>query len=199
MEVPDIWLIICSHLSDRELAIISHTPIWTLISPLIKTQFWWRLRVQHTIAPRLDLTMIERECHSPSQSRCWRNTYRVVLGHERQSNPFVVATDELSVRVLLGLGVDPSQQGNAAIRMATYCCSVDVVRALLSDPRVAPDECNPTCLYTACQWDEPELVRLLLDDGRSDPRAEHKQALRRARELGRDATVQLLLADERMR
>lgn len=100
---------------------------------------------------------------------------------------------------------DPTVQSNAPIRMAQCFGHVEVMKLLINDPRVDPSVLDNTCLYwavidgqeeiirlllrdrrviahpytinIACNYQEPTILRLLLDSGRARPsRTEYERA-----------------------
>ena len=94
--------------------------------------------------------------------------------------------------------VDPSENDNWAIRIASQNGYVEIVRLLLADPRVDPFATNNWAIRYASENGHIEVVRLLLEDSRVDPSDQNNYAIRCAslnRHLG---VVRLLLTDYRV-
>jgi hypothetical protein len=92
---------------------------------------------------------------------------------------------------------------NYAIYWASQNGHAEVVRLLLTDPRVDPsvrgnEEICHDALAKASQNGHVEVVRLLLTDPRVDPSALNNYAIRFASQNGHVEVVQLLLSDHRV-
>lgn len=126
------------------------------------------------------------------------------------------------VQQLVDAGEDPSKDNNSPIQFACERGRVEVAKFLLTFPEVDPNG----CILLAIEFDDEELVKLLLEDGRDDParydsiikdacenkeivklllndgRADpsvyHNEAIGRACQHGCMETVQLLLTDPRV-
>lgn len=103
--------------------------------------------------------------------------------------------------------IDPAHENNLALRCACQEGHVEMVRLLLTDPRVHPmqDIENPDDnddiedpLILACQHGRTEIVKLLLADPRVDPGEYENQAIQTAIIKGHAEIVELLLQDERV-
>jgi hypothetical protein len=80
--------------------------------------------------------------------------------------------DTEMVRAFLkGGDIDPSDNENLAIRIASERGNVGVVRALLEDRRTDPTVCNYACVHWATIFGYYQVVRILLDDNRVDTEA----------------------------
>jgi len=88
---------------------------------------------------------------------------------------------------------DPSTDNNYAIRWASGNGHLEVVRLLLSDPRVDPSVNNNYAIRRASENGHTKIVRLLLVDPRVDPSANNNYAIRRASGNGHLEVVRLLL------
>src|SRR3989304_1464205 len=62
--------------------------------------------------------------------------------------------------------VDPSDENNRAIRLASRNGHVEVVKLLLQDPRVDPSDKNNYAIRYASENGDVEIVKLLLQDHR---------------------------------
>lgn len=65
--------------------------------------------------------------------------------------------------------VDPSEDNNYSIRMASRGGYIDIVNRLLDDPRVDPGVNNNEVLLLATLWNQKEVMNRLLEDPRVDP------------------------------
>lgn len=76
-----------------------------------------------------------------------------------------------NVRALLTAGADPSINDNRALQLAIEGGYVDIVRTLMSDPRVDPrvPEWRPFISILEAPTNRVELLRLFLADRRIDP------------------------------
>jgi len=99
--------------------------------------------------------------------------------------------------------VDPTSKNQSLNNYAIWCAcirgNVEAVRMLLG--RVDPTTDDNVCLRGVANAPEilesPEIVRLLLADGRADPTSKNNFAIRTASERGHKGIVRLLLADGR--
>lgn len=101
------------------------------------------------------------------------------------------------VRALLETN-DPSVYDDLPLRLAADKGHTDVVKLLLSDPRVDPTSRQSKALWIAASNGHVEVVSLLLDDGRADPSAADNRAIRLASQHGHIEVVRLLLDDNRV-
>uniref|UniRef100_A0A6C0JVN8 Uncharacterized protein n=1 Tax=viral metagenome TaxID=1070528 RepID=A0A6C0JVN8_9ZZZZ len=92
--------------------------------------------------------------------------------------------------------VDPSNQHNWPIRIASQNGHVEIVRLLLEDPRVDPSEFDNRALQNACSYHHLKVVKLLLTDPRVNPSASHNMALACA--AGCIKIMEFLLEDPRV-
>jgi hypothetical protein len=128
---------------------------------------------------------------------------------ERNHELFIIAAAygyENVVQRGLELGVDPSAQNNLAIRRACRDAlaeasengHVEVVRLLLTDPRVDPSAQNNYAICGASENGYLKVVRLLVTDPRVDPSTLDNYAIRFASQNGHAGVVRLLLTDPRV-
>lgn len=94
--------------------------------------------------------------------------------------------------------IDPSENSNKAIGIASENGHLEIVRLLLADDRVDPSGDANYAIQMASQNGHVEVVRLLLADGRADPSANDNKAIRKAIENEHIKVVKLLLADGRV-
>jgi hypothetical protein len=97
-----------------------------------------------------------------------------------------------------GVVGDPSAQANGAIRQASENGHIEVVRLLLTDPRVDPSALDNYAIRFASQNGHLDVVRLLLTDPRVDPSPRDNYAIRWVSEIGHLEMVRLLLTDPRV-
>eukprot|EP01102_Stenamoeba_stenopodia_P021528 TRINITY_DN869_c0_g3_i3.p1 TRINITY_DN869_c0_g3~~TRINITY_DN869_c0_g3_i3.p1 ORF type:complete len:678 (-),score=156.83 TRINITY_DN869_c0_g3_i3:45-2078(-) len=90
--------------------------------------------------------------------------------------------------------VDPSSFHNEIIRHASFRGHYEVVKRLLADKRVHPED----SVTVAAICGHADVVKLLLDDRRSDPLRYNVNALQKAVSRGHHRVVRLLLADGRV-
>jgi ankyrin repeat protein len=103
--------------------------------------------------------------------------------------------DIQSVRLLLEDPlVNPADDHNQAIILASAHGHEDIVRLLMADPRVNPADKNSIALYWAAINGYPNVVRLLLNDPRINPVMSFLEAC----EEGQTESVRILLADRRV-
>ena len=62
--------------------------------------------------------------------------------------------------------VDPSANGNYAIRYAAFFGHTEIVKLLLADPRVDPSANNNQSLRSAINLNQVKVINLLLADSR---------------------------------
>ncbi|ORY47373.1 hypothetical protein BCR33DRAFT_764394 [Rhizoclosmatium globosum] len=95
--------------------------------------------------------------------------------------------------------IDPSVQDNLGLVDAAKFGSVSTVRLLLADPRVDPSRRTDLFAAAVCNSYEPEaIVKLLLEDGRSNPGGENNAAICLATIRRRAECVEMLLRDPRV-
>jgi surface antigen len=99
---------------------------------------------------------------------------------------------------LLGIGVDPSDQNNFAVRRAAENGHVAVVDQLLRDPRVDSSFYDNEAVLYAARNGHLAIVEQLLQDKRVDPSARNNLAVRLAAKNGHLAVVERLLQDARV-
>lgn len=167
----DIWLHICSHLDNAQIEAFVSTPIWCVISTFANFQLFWRARCESLTKHALPLAI--------SDLYCWKRTYYLLLQHLHLPGAFFFCmSDELSIRVLLHIGRDPSVCNNLALRRACDAGYEHIARILLSHPNVDPRDCvikthvSVLCgdlLKVATYSGRHGIVRLLLEDGRLGP------------------------------
>lgn len=110
-----------------------------------------------------------------------------------------IINDEIEhVRQVIRSGIDPSINDNFAIKEASESGYTELVRLLLSDPRVDPSAFNDYALRRSAENGHAAVVLLLLQDERADPSAVNDYAIRYAAQNGRTEVVQLLLQDVRV-
>jgi len=101
------------------------------------------------------------------------------------------------VKLLLPIS-DPSEDNNYAIRYASHMGYIEIVKLLLSDPRVNPSTFNNEAIRWASINGHNEVIKLLLSDPRVDPSAGDNHAIRSASRIGNTEVVKLLLSDPRV-
>lgn len=94
--------------------------------------------------------------------------------------------------------VDPTENGNYAIRQASKKGYIEIVALLLADPRVDPADATNNAIRLASANGYAEIVELLLGDIRVNPAAWSNTAIRFAAKNGHTETVALLLGDARV-
>uniref|UniRef100_A0A6C0C5D5 Uncharacterized protein n=1 Tax=viral metagenome TaxID=1070528 RepID=A0A6C0C5D5_9ZZZZ len=96
-------------------------------------------------------------------------------------------------------GFNPSHQQNRLLIFAVTCNNLEAVKLLLADKRVDPvNPRNSGALRIAAKNGFSDIVKILLDDGRSDPASLQNYAIKIASENGFANTVKLLLQDKRV-
>lgn len=83
-------------------------------------------------------------------------------------------------------------------RIASYHGRSEIVKLLLSLPRINPTTENDMPLRHASKHGHTEVVKLLLQDGRANPDASNNYAIRKASQEGHTEVVRLLLLDPRV-
>ena len=110
-------------------------------------------------------------------------------------DPTIHNKGELLQKLIHEHGFDPRYDDNEVLKIAIQNNVLDIVLALLADPRIVPDN---AMLYIAIEHNSPDVVRALLTDPRVDPTADHNIALRMAVTNGNVAVVDILLQDPRV-
>lgn len=99
------------------------------------------------------------------ENSSWKRSYYLLLQyHTQQAAIFYCAEDELSLRILLHSGRDPSACKNLALRRACEYGLPNVLRLLLADKRVDPSSLTDL-LTLAPHQRRVDIVALLLEDG----------------------------------
>ena len=94
--------------------------------------------------------------------------------------------------------VDPCDDNNYAIRLASERGHIEVVKLLLKDPRVDPGDDNNFAIEWASRNGHVEVVKILLMDSRVDPGANYNFAIEWASYYGHTKVVKILLKDSRV-
>lgn len=111
------------------------------------------------------------------------------------------------IRLLLEDGrCDPSMKHNSPFLFACWSGNIDAVTLLMNDERVDVDDAVPIMLGqhnvnaidAAILGNRPEVLRLLLRDGRCDPAEDNNVALLDACKRGLYECAKILLADRRV-
>ena len=69
----------------------------------------------------------------------------------------------------MNVGIDPTSNNNHAIKRAGEFGYFDIMKLLLSDPRVRPGNMNNYAIRKAAENGHTEIVKLLLADPRVNP------------------------------
>ena len=75
---------------------------------------------------------------------------------------------------------------------------VEIVKLLMSDPRVNPADQNNQAIVKAAKGGHTETVKLLLSDPRVNPADQHHKAIILASENDHSGIIQLLISDPRI-
>ena len=94
--------------------------------------------------------------------------------------------------------VDPSDEDNYAIQVASLNGHVDIVKLLLKDKRVNLSVKNNYAIQASSLNGHVDIVKLLLKDKRVNPSVENNYAIRFASYNGHVDIVKLLLKDKRV-
>ena len=94
--------------------------------------------------------------------------------------------------------VDPSDDNNYAIRLASQGGHLEVVKVLLKDERVDPSALDNVAIPFASHGGHLEVVKLILKDSRVDPSDDDNYAIRWASLGGYPGVVKELLKDSRV-
>ena len=100
--------------------------------------------------------------------------------------------------VNLNLLIEQSKDFTGNIMNAIVNGYSEVMRLLLSDPRVDPSDHNNYAIILASKNGRLEVVKLLLSDPRVDPSSDYNYAIRMASTYGHLEVVRLLLSDPRV-
>lgn len=117
----------------------------------------------------------------------------------RNDDDIILAADEGHVKIVLFFlreGMDPSVYDNQAIQWASEEGNLEVVRLLLTDPRVDPSAKNNLALKLTLEENHPKVVKLLLDDSRV---REVKGKLNPHREINRRIKIAIRKGDDELR
>jgi ankyrin repeat protein len=94
--------------------------------------------------------------------------------------------------------IDPSNNKNVAIIIASFYGNIEAVKLLLQDKRVDPSDRKNEALMKSIENGKTEVVRLLLQDKRVDPSDRENDAIIIASFYGNIEVVKLLLQDKRV-
>ena len=94
--------------------------------------------------------------------------------------------------------VDPSDQDNQAVILASETGNLQALQLLLKDDRVDPSDQSNEAIIQACTKGHLQVVELLLRDKRVNPASRRNRAINRASDAGHGEIVQLLLSDSRV-
>ncbi len=94
--------------------------------------------------------------------------------------------------------INPADNRNCAIRIASELGQIEIVRLLLQDKRVDPSEIDNYAIRWAAENGHAEVIRLLLQDKRVNPSDNKNQAIQDASNNGHTEIVRLLLQDKRV-
>lgn len=89
--------------------------------------------------------------------------------------------------------VNPADDSNSCIKLASQNGHTEIVRQLLLDPRVNPSDDNDFAFTFACENGHFEVVKLLLEDGRINLDTHGRKAIKKSAAIGFDKIVQLLI------
>jgi len=142
----------------------------------------------------------------PEEFRCFRlldKHLELLVNTDDLQGLFKEKLSDPEIVELLMSFIDPSDNENWAIRVASQTGNVAVVRLLLkardtSGRRVDPSVCNNYAIRYASSNGYDEVVELLLMDERVDPSADDDWAIKMASLNGHDNVVKRLLMDERV-
>ena len=101
-------------------------------------------------------------------------------------------TGDVSAVTSLLSSIDPSDDDNWAIQLASNYGHVDVVKLLLTDPHVDPSVDGNWAIRAASYNGHIKVVYLLLTDLRVDPTVRNNYAIRWAKRNNHTEVVQLL-------
>lgn len=187
----DLALQLVLRMDNSTIKLLSCTPLWQSISPIVSTEYFWYRRTEYLVNSRL----------AQRAGRDWKTTYytleKCLLEYGRLKFRENLLEDPLAVEVLLELGIDPSSIGSYALRHAAEKGYTEVVHLLLQDGRADPAASDSEALSLASQYGHIEVVLALLQDGRADPSVDDSEALRYASMDGHIEVVHLLLRDGR--
>ena len=94
--------------------------------------------------------------------------------------------------------INPADDNNLAIGLASQNGYIEIVKLLLKDPRVDPSADEDYAIRMSSERGKTEVVRLLLKDDRVDPSAYNNWAIRWAIHERNTEVARLLLEDRRV-
>jgi hypothetical protein len=188
---PDLKSIIYSYLPTESINVLAASTSFALSSQfteIIQNRLYWKGRTELLVGYNL-----------PQDGINWEKAYEDIKnsidkGGSRLAN--VINTGNISaVSILLNIGDDPSEYDNEAIINAVKLGNTEIVRLLLSDPRVDPSARNNQAIINA---KNTSIIRLLLNDKKVDPSAQNNKALINAVKTKNKYAAKFLLKDERV-
>ena len=192
MEHSDLLFLLTSRLDNQALEAFSQTEFWDLIKKFSMDQYWWYLRVQ-------SLMHVELE-QRPGEN--WRLMYKILENALQDSIDIFtreVLNNVLATRIAIAAGYNPGPPDQHVLNMSIRVGNPDVLRLLLSDPRVDTTMYDEDfALQLALKIGRTDIVKILVQDGRVDPSMYSNACIRYAVKGRYTDLVKLLLADPRV-
>lgn len=178
MENRDLFQAILQRADDATLAVLSRTPLWTQIKPLLEDQNYWFQRTQSLVDLPPELSVWE---YGDNSKQDWHQIYNIIAVTRDGANPFetdILALNGynyIAMKWLLDAGkYDPSVEDSDALQGAAGIGTPETVQLLLSDSRIDP-LVGDTESVIGARW---AIVRAAVD--------------------GRVDNIEVLLADDRI-
>ena len=197
-KIPDVDREILFKLPNREILELCKTNLY-FFNRVCNDNFFYRLLLDRYP----DFIQYKQDNWS------WKRLFLTIIFNEglieaskNYKNLFIEAImkgQSFLVKLLLAdKRVNPADDNNYAIRLASRDGHTEVVKLLLADPRVDPADYNNEAIRWASTYDHVEIIKLLLADRRVDPTAENNMVIRSASAYGHTEVIKVLLADKRV-
>ncbi|CAH6420310.1 Ankyrin repeat protein [uncultured virus] len=194
---PDVVSLLTSSLDNKTLDKLQRSGLGSYVVDASKQELWWYDRANNLFGGKLR--------RRPGAD--WKAAYSAL----ESAHEAIEATDDpfewtynnlLATSVLLELDYDPSMNDSTSLVLASsspyYGYNIEVIKLLLSDPRVDPSRNNNFVFGILCYEHETELIKKLLLDLRVDPADGDNAILRYASANGEVEIVKLLLDNNRI-
>lgn len=147
----------------------------------------------------LIIETIKNTQHCQTKQTLANDCWYMVIPFLHLNNYTTIACLNKSIHKIMKSLIDPSTNNNFAIRYACSQNKLQLVRKLLSDPRVDPSDHDNEALHKACERGNYEILKLLLSDERVDPSSINNHALHIAISLHHNDIVDLLLSQVKLK
>lgn len=190
MNDRDVLMLICARSDDRVLKSLSRTSIWFLIREFVGGQHFWYLRTQFLL-PTVSLDQLD--------SSDWRSVYHTMsdISKKEGEEKFTrgLCGNVTCLKIMLQMGYELTF---GAMNKAIETGNPEAVRFTLLHNQKRSNEEDGYALGTAVEYDNTELLSILIEEGKIDPSMFNSHVLDSAAAYGSYRCVKRLLEDERL-